>query len=54
MRVAIGHFCQPMWDDVTRTIEGPAEQAAVTSRLGCLVRINRVGPGHSMFGVVGG
>ncbi|GMN30653.1 hypothetical protein TIFTF001_002901 [Ficus carica] len=41
-------------DDVTQTIKGPTEQAALPSRLGCLVWINGVGPGHSMSEILGG
>ena len=51
-KFAPGHYCQLVQDDVTRTIEGPAEQAALTCRLGCLVRIDSVGLGHSMSGVL--
>ncbi|GMN60300.1 hypothetical protein TIFTF001_029388 [Ficus carica] len=50
VRVMLGHCCQPVRDNVTQAIEGPIEQAALTSRLGCLVRINGLGPGHSMSG----
>lgn len=50
--VTPGHHCQLVQNEVTWIIEGPTELAVLTTRLGCLVRTSRVGPGHSLSGVL--